>query len=134
MSFESLLALAVFALVSLLQALAKRRNRALEPEVDAEREEQQLEVVTGYPPPVPPARELPWQPAPDIERALPPPMARLVTPRAAPARTTQQRALSLRASPGPRASIVPRGAPALRRAWLVAAILGPPRALEPYQR
>jgi hypothetical protein len=133
MSFESLLALAVFALVSLLQALAKRRNRALEPEVDAEREQQQLEVVSGYPPAVPPAGGLPWQPAPDIERAAPP-SSRVVPPRAAPIRTTQQRALALRASPGPRTSIVPRGAAALRRAWLVAAILGPPRALEPYQR
>jgi len=144
-SLESLIVLLLFVVVPLLQGLARRRRTGkLEPNAleDLDTDELELERAPA-PQPQRAPHSMPWPPLPASEpgavyrsppkqptrpTAVPPAHGREGQPRSiAAARSPRAPAPETRARP----NIMPRDRAGLRRAMVLSAILGPPRALQP---
>jgi hypothetical protein len=142
MSIEQLLVLIVFLVIPLIQSLfgrrSKRRSGEAEPEEQADLEElvfgRKKPPAVRYEPPPPSAPPTLPKPEPTLVRVAPrvvPEIESAPTPSpAAPARPLSALGAKQRAQSRHLSRLLPRDVEGLRRAILLAEVLGPPRSLD----
>lgn len=140
MSLEQLVFIALFILVPLVRALAERRQKQRQVEA-AEELSQTLPIseIPGYPSYEPPERPAPADPVPSHPptfTSAPPmvPTPSVRTPDPEPPRRPPPPPRNVRTVRAGLRAAVPRDRAELRRAILLAEILGPPRSLERHDR